>query len=144
MARTVDEERHPRAVDVPAGALVRAEIEAWKYEGFGMLGTLVVADVFSPAGRATTKGRFFRVADIGVRCIRAPCFSLRASRVNGTSRTTVSGIDLGAARATPDELARIEAALGTKSGVLTQGRIVSAPDGGRNFLATRFFLRSAR
>ena len=144
VARTVAEERHQQAVDVPAGALVRAEIEPWEYEGFGMLGTLVVADVFSPAGRAPPKGSFFRLADTGVRCIRAPCFSVRASRVNRPSRTTVSGIDIGAARATPDELVRIEAALGTKSGVRAQGRIVSVPDGGRNFLATRFFLRSVR
>lgn len=144
VARTVDEERHPLGVEVPAGALVRAEIEPWKYEGFGMLGTLVVADVFSPAGRAPPKGRFFRLADTGVRCIRAPCFSVRASRVNGSLRTTVSGIDIGAARATPGELVRIEAALGTKNGVLAQGRIVAAPNGGRSFLATRFFLRSDR
>ena len=121
---------------------MRAEIEPWTYQGIGELGVLVVADVFSPAGRAPESGGFFRLVDNGIRCVRAPCFSIRASRLNYSSRTTVSGIDIGAARATPSEVVRVEAALGTKNGLLARGRIVSSPDGGRVFRATRFYLRS--
>jgi len=142
VARAVDEDRHPLSAGVPAGALVGAEIAPWTYQGIGELGVLVVADVFSPAGRAPESGGFFRLVDNGIRCVRAPCFSIRASRLNQSSRTTVSGIDIGAARATPGEVVRVEAALGTKKGLLARGRIVSSPDGGRVFRATRFYLRS--
>lgn len=142
VATAVDEDRHPLSTGVPAGALARAEIEPWVYQGIGELGVLVVADVFSPAGRVPESGAYFRLVDNGIRCVRAPCFSIRASRLNQSSRTTVSGIDIAAARAAPSELVRGEAALGTKNGLLARGRIVSSPDGGRVFRATRFFLRS--
>ena len=142
VARAVDEDRHPLNAGVPDGALARAAIESSSYEGFGKLGVLVVADIFSPAGRAPVTGTFYRVVDTGIRCVRAPCFSWRASRLNESVRITVSDLDLGATRATPQELERAEAALGTKNGLFARGRITSTPDDGRLFRATRVFLRS--
>jgi hypothetical protein len=144
VARIVDEDRHPAGVDVPAGSLVRADIEPGKYEGFGELGVLVVAGVFSPAGTTAVGGSFFRLVDTGIRCIRAPCFSFRAAQLNQSTRTTLSGIDLGSAHAAPEEVVRAETALHKKTGLLAQGRIVRATDGGRVFRATRLFLRSER
>ena len=141
VAITVDEDRHPLPAGLPDGALVRADIEPWSFEAFGKLGVLVVADVWAPAGRATLSGGFYRLRDTGVRCIRAPCFSLRASKLNGSSRVTLSDLDLGATRATPEELGRAEAALRTKNGLFARGRIVATLDGGRLFRATRVFLR---
>ncbi len=143
VAMAVGEDRRPRSSGLPAGALVRAEIEPWSFEAFGELGVLVVADVWAPAGRAPASGGFYRLRDTGVRCIRAPCFSLRASKLNGSSRITVSDLDLGATRATQDELARAEAALSTKNGLFARGRIVATAEGGRLFRATRVFLRVA-
>lgn len=143
VARIVDD-RHPVGVDVPAGSLVRADIELSKDEGFGELGVLVVAGVFSPAGTTAVGGSFFRLVDTGIRCIRAPCFSFRAAQLNQSVRTTLSGIDLGSARAAPEEVVRAETALHKKTGLLAQGRIVPATDGGRVFRATRLFLRSER
>jgi len=80
-------------------------------------------------GRAPATGRYFRVVDRGIRCVRAPCFSLLASVVNADKRIALSGIGLGAAPI--DIRKRIEAALGTKSGVLARGRIFATEDGGR-------------
>lgn len=142
VANAVDERRRPLTKSVADGALARAVIESWTVEGFGQLGVLVVANVYAPAGRAPESGSFFRVVDTGIRCVRAPCFALRASRLNRALRTTLSGIDIGAARATPDELLRVEAAFGRKNGVLARGGIVSASGGGRNFRVTRFFLKA--
>jgi hypothetical protein len=144
VARIVGEDRHPVGVDVPAGSLVRADIEPSKDEGFGELGVLVVAGVFSPAGTTAGGGSFFRLIDSGIRCIRAPCFSFRAAQLNQSVRTTLSGIDLGSARAAPEEVVRAETALHKKTGLLAQGRIVPATDGGRVLRATRLFLRSER
>lgn len=142
VAKTVDEDRHPLAVSVPDGALVRADIESWEFEGIGELGVLAVAVVYSPAGATPATGSYQRLVDTGVRCVRAPCFSYRATRLNSTVRTPVSGIDLGAARATAAEVARAEAALRTKNGLLSRGRYVSGPGGGRVFRASRLFLRA--
>ncbi len=86
-------------------------------------------------------GGYYRVVDTGIRCIRAPCFSYRATQVNGRTRIGMSAVDLGAARATPAEVERAQAALDTKSGLLARGRFVSTPDGGRVFRASRLFLR---
>jgi hypothetical protein len=149
--RCVDGLRHPRcyvarAVDATAnplggiaeGALVRGMIDA----GHDDLGELVVIAVYAPAGQATVSGGYYRVVDTGIRCVRAPCFSYRATQVNGRTRTTTSGVDLQAAHATPAEVARAQAALRTKHGLFARGRFASTPDGGRAFRATRLFLRA--
>jgi hypothetical protein len=142
VAGTRGRERNPRATSVPDGALARATLETSSFGGLGELGVLVVAEVFPPAGRARPAGHFFRLVDTGVRCVRAPCFSIRASQLNRSTRTTVSDIDARSARLAPAELARAEAALSTKGGVLAQGHVVPTADGGRALRATRFFLRS--
>lgn len=141
-ARAVDEERQPLGTAVPQGALVRADLEPWRFEGLGELGALVVARAFTPVGGEASSGRYFRVVDRGIRCVRAPCFSLRASVLNGDERIALSGIGLSAAPVGTRE--RIEVALGTKDGVLARGRIVRVQDGGRVLRATRFFLPSER
>jgi len=142
VAKVVDEDRRPLKAGIPGDALVQADIEESTYEGVGKLGVLVVADVFSSTSRGPRSGRFFRLVETGIRCIRAPCFSIRASLLNRSSRTTVSGIQ-SVGGVIPERLVnRVETALDTKSGVLAQGRIAPSFDGGREFLATRFFLRS--
>ena len=141
VANAVDEDRQPLTRGVSDGALARATIESRSFEGLGQLGVLVVAGVFSPAGRAPPSGRFFRLVETGIRCIRAPCFSIRASQLNRSSRTTLSGVEVVGA-VSEWLVFRIETALRTKNGVLAQGRIVASSDGGREFRATRFFLRS--
>lgn len=137
----VDEERHRLTSELPADALARAAIEPWSVEGFGKLGVLVVADLFSPAGRAPVSGTFYRVVDTGIRCVRAPCFSWRASRLNESARVTASDLDLAAARAAPGELDRAEVALRTKNGLLARGRIVPTAEGGRLLRVWRIYLR---
>jgi hypothetical protein len=121
---------------------VRADLEPWNFEGVGRLGVLAVAVVFTPAGTASVSGGYYRVVDIGVRCIRAPCFSYRATQVNGSTRTTMSDVDLRAAQATPAEVARAEGALHTKNGLLARGRFARTSDGGRVFRALRLYLRA--
>jgi hypothetical protein len=141
VASAVGDDRQPLATGVPDGALARATIEPRTFGGFGELGVLVVADLFSPAGRAQPSGRFFRLVDTGIRCIRAPCFFVRASTLNRSSRTTLSGVAI--LGVVPDELvARVEKALHGKSGVLAQGRVAASSDGGRVLRPTRFFLGS--
>lgn len=142
VARAVDSQRRPLETSIPAGALTRATVEPWRFEGLGELGQLVVARAYRPVGRAISSGRYYRVVDNGIRCVKAPCFSLNASLLNRASSTTVSGIDLGAVP--QSERQHVERALGSKAGALAQGRTVGMRDEGRVLRATRFFLASER
>ncbi len=119
---------------------MRAALEARSFGALGELGVLVVADIRTPAGQERS-GVIYRVRDLGVRCVRAPCFSLRAARVNGSSRTTVSDLDLRPALSTQDQRAQAERAVATPAGLFVTGRIVPAPDGGRVLRAWRVYLR---
>ena len=140
VARAVDE--GGRAVEVPAGGLVRATLALRETGDFGGLGVAVVSIAYAPAGTAAVTGGYYRLVDTGVRCIRAPCFSYRATQVNGSTRTVMSGLDLAASGATSSELVRANAALRAASGLLARGRFARTPDGGSLFRASRHFLRA--
>ena len=151
--RCVDGLRYPRCYvagavradgeqlgNIAEEALVRGAMDTGRDD----LGELVVSAVYAPAGRTTPGGGFYRVTDTGIRCVRAPCFSYRVTQVNGVTRTMVSSVDLEAARATPEAVARALAALGTKNGLYAGGRFAPTPDGGRVFRALRLYLRETR
>jgi len=142
VARAVDARRRPLGAGIVDDALVRGAIDAWRgsFEG---LDQLVVVAVYAPAGAATVSGGYYRVVDTGVRCVRAPCFSFRATQVNGSTRTTMSSVDLAASRATAGEVARAQTALRSKNGLYARGRFARTPDGGTVFRAVRLYLRAA-
>ena len=144
VALAVDEKRQPLQTGVPDGALVRAEVEPWTFQGFGNLGALVVTDVRAPIGKGT-QGAYFRVRDLGIRCIKAPCFSLGAARLNRSSRVIVSSLDLTAPRPTPTpkERARAEQALTTTNGLFVLGRIIKTSDAGWILQVSRIYLKAA-
>jgi hypothetical protein len=142
VAVAVDSRRRELENGVPDGAIVRAGLESRVFGPFGELGVLVVADVRAPAGREPT-GPFFRVRDLGIRCIRAPCFSFRAGRLNTTYRITLSGVDLRPARLSERDQDRAEAALGTANGLFVSGNVVATADGGRTLRVSRVYLKAA-
>jgi hypothetical protein len=132
----------PLATGIPDGSLARADLRAGTQPGLGTLGVLIVADLRAPVGKGT-RGRYYRVRDLGIRCIRAPCFSLRAARLNRDSRTLVSSLDLTSiVRPSAKELALAEAALATRGGLWLLGTVTKSSDGGRTLLASRFHLGS--
>jgi len=141
VARAVDARGRTLGGNIAEDALVRGAIDAWR-GAFDDLDELVVAAVYAPAGAASVSGGYYRVIDTGIRCIRAPCFSYRAAQVNGSTRTTVSSLDLRAAGATPTEVDRAHAALRSKNGLYARGRFARTPDGGRVFRAVRLYLRA--
>lgn len=96
------------------------------------------------ATNAELQGITYLVRDAGIRCIRAPCFSLRASVVNTASkRTTVSELDLADVTAPPALAERAQAAV-RSSGLLVAGMIrydsAGDPASGRTLVAAQFFL----
>ena len=140
VARAVDVERRP--VTIPTGGLVRATLESSETGDLGKLGVVVVSIAYAPAGTVAVTGGYYRLVDMGIRCIRAPCFSYRATQINGSTRTTMSDLDLASSGATPAEIARANAALGSANGLLVRGRFAKTPNGGRVFRASRLFLRA--
>lgn len=142
VANAVGKNGAPLEMGVPDGALARATIGSAEFGDFGQLGVLRVVAVFTPLGDTAPAGPFVRITDTGLRCIRAPCFSMRASRLNRSYDVTISGLVLSSARLTRDEETRVVGALATKEGVLARGRVERGLDGGRVFHATRFYLRS--
>ncbi|MGH3065474.1 MAG: DUF6748 domain-containing protein, partial [Gaiellaceae bacterium] len=137
VARAVDPESNP-TVDIVEGALVRGVIDFGRDD----LGELVVTAVYAPAGTAALSGGYYRVGDNGIRCVRAPCFSYRVTQVNGSTRTTASGVDLAASGATTGDIARGQRALHSKDGLYARGRFTRTPDGGRVFRALRLYLKA--
>jgi len=108
------------------------------------LAKLVATRVWLSVGVQQEAGTIYRVVDTGVRCIRAPCFSLRATVVNATRSLTLSGLDLAGSGATPATISRAHALL-ARGGVLVSGTIrtlagTRIADPGRTFAATRLWL----
>jgi hypothetical protein len=67
-------------------------------------------------------GAVFRVVDTGVRCIRAPCFSFRATTAETGRSVQLSGVDLGAPGVSSASLRRATRLLG-EGGVLVSGSL---------------------
>ena len=129
---------------LPAAGLAKGRLESMPFGDFGELGVLVVEDVYAAAGTTTPTGQFVRLVDTGIRCVRAPCYSILSSALNSLGRALVSGVALRAGLNGADT-ERAEAALRSRpDGLLAQGRIVPATDRGRTFVATRVFLRGAQ
>jgi Domain of unknown function (DUF6748) len=120
------------------GALVRGAIDIGRDD----LGELIAHAVYAPAGIAPVSGGYYRVIDTGIVCVRAPCFSYRVTQANGSTRTTVSSVDLAAGGATHAEVARARPALRTKNGLYARGRFGRSDDGGVVFRALRLYLRA--
>ncbi len=124
---------------VPDEALVRAALETQDFPGFGKLGVLLVAEVWAPVG-GPARGDFYRLRDMGARCLRASCFSMRATRLNGSGRFTFSDLDLPPAARNGDPAL----SLFDPQGLLAVGRASRTDEGGRVFRATRVYLRAAK
>jgi hypothetical protein len=105
---------------------------------------LVARDGWLAVGRGTESGVVYDVADTGVRCVRAPCFSYRATVVNGRRGATLSGVAFGLAKVPASALGRVQAAL-LHGGVLAAGTVKTESVGkpaslGRALFATQVWL----
>ncbi len=124
---------------IPDRALVRGSIEARSLDG-SALRVLVVDALREPVGNAVS-APIYRVRDTGIRCVRAPCFFMRAWRLSTTKVVTVSELDLDPAGLTPGQEQAAQEALEPKNGGLfVAGRIVRASDGGRSLRASAVYL----
>src|SRR5262249_38686232 len=80
---TEQQDRIRRAL-TQSRALIGGSIVHYPSDRFPQLGSLRARRAWLAAGSASGSGIVYRVVDTGIKCIRAPCFSFRATVVNDT------------------------------------------------------------
>ena len=118
VARAVDRYGRPYVNEIPEGALVRGAIELGQRFGDRTPRSARASyAVYAPAGTAAVSGGYYRVVDNGIAASVLPASRIRAGQVNGSSRVTISEVDLaGVGR---DRQAAIERA---QVGTTNEGR----------------------
>jgi uncharacterized protein DUF6748 len=112
-----------RAALAAPAALAEGRLVAFRSNVAPRLAALAAHAVWRPAGSAGESGEtIFRVVDTGIRCIRAPCFSLRATAAETGRVVRLSGVDLDAPGVTSGSLRRATDLLG-RDGVLVGGSL---------------------
>ncbi len=117
-----DEQADFRGQFTSATALVRATMSSTTFNSV-KLGKLKVAEAWRGASGVAPTGTFYRAADNGIRCIKAPCPSLSVFELNSKDEQHVIKVELGNVAATSKDLATAQTALGTKEGILIAGGI---------------------
>jgi len=142
VAVVADAEGKPLRASLPTNGLARATLGSHDFGRLGTLGALFVAEAWAPADRSQPRGGFYRLRDIGIRCVRAPCFSYRASRLNSrASAIRVSAVSLGHVGADPEVARRARAAFESGGGLLAAGTFGVVPRAGRVFRAAQVYLK---
>ena len=112
----------------------------------GRYGVLSVSEVWRAASDAKPYGDFFRVRDLGVRCIAAPCLSHSEAKLNSTQSKKIAGINLNDAEANEQAVSDALKSMTSKDGVLVAGghTLVTGPAGRAQMLnAAQFYLRAS-
>lgn len=127
--------------------LVRARTYRRTWRGI-KIGVLKSSEAWVGATDSPAEGTFFRVADNGIRCVRAPCPSTTAYELNSRKTHNLIGVNLDQTTtpASDDALSLASRALGTAEGLLVSGglllpKCVPNSDCGPKVTATEFFLR---
>src|SRR5262245_6268322 len=81
-ALSIASRAHAEAALGTSTALVTGSFGRHHSEDFPQLARLVASRVWIAAGPGRATTTVYRVVDTGLRCIRAPCYSLRATAVN--------------------------------------------------------------
>ncbi|MEO6419883.1 MAG: DUF6748 domain-containing protein [Polyangiaceae bacterium] len=130
------------------GGIVRASFHKFVFGG-NHLGNLVATEGWAAATGSSATGDFYRVADNGIRCVRAPCPSTSAGKLNSTKSSNVTRVDFTSTdnAASTADLDAAGTALGTHDGVLVSGTLAlpkcipSDTSCGPTIITNEFFLR---
>ncbi len=125
--------------------LVRGDLIQRRFQGSRRFGVLRVTESWRAASERPPEGMFFRVKDMGIRCITYPCLSHQDERLNSYAQRKIAGVELSRAHASPDAVASAHQAMSSSEGILVAGThgSVSGPAGRATTLeATQFYLRS--
>ena len=121
----------------PARTLIRGTLLT--QEGYG---ALKVSEAWQAIGDSTPSGEFYRVRDLGIRCIAAPCETHTEAMLNTTIARKIAGVKIPEI-STP-EMEEISKAIRSNEGVLAAGSLVdvTGPAGrSKTLSATQIYMR---
>jgi hypothetical protein len=127
-------------------SLVRGDLFERRYPRIGRLGVLRVIESWRAATERLPEGMFYRVKDLGIRCITYPCMTHQEERLNSYVRRKIAGVELDGAHATDELVAEAHRGMTSADGILVAGTRarVSGPAGRADTLrATQFYLRGS-
>lgn len=111
----------------------------------GRYGVLHVSEVWQAASSNQPGGTFYRVRDLGIKCITHPCETHREATLNSSAQRKIAGVELAGAGAPDDLLNQANQAMTSAEGILATGfhSPVRGPAGRSQILkATQFYLRA--
>jgi hypothetical protein len=109
----------------------------------GHYGVLKVSEVWRAADDGKPYGDFYRVRDLGIRCIAAPCLTHQEAKLNTPSVRKIAGVALDEAGAGRDVMEQAQTALTSTTGIIVAGghSTVTGPAGRALTLkAAQFYL----
>lgn len=135
---------------LPAGAfdavgerevILRGRLVAKTYGTFGQLGQLVVQEGWRAATDATSAETVYETFNTPRVCVRAPCPTYDANKLNGTTHHALTGVDLaGVTGASRADRRAAAAALAAAPGLLVAGAVRASGET-RTLVASQFYLR---
>ena len=127
----------------PNRTLIRGELTSLSHRRMGRFGLLRASEVWEAGSDKSATGDFFRVRDLGVRCITHPCLTHHEAKLNTTASRDIAGVELNGAGASDDRLSEAVKAMTSAGGIIVSGwpRQVSGPAGRAVTLeASQFYL----
>jgi len=127
-------------------ALLRGELSQRRYPRVGQFGVLRVTESWRAMSQRSPLGTFFRVKDLGIRCITYPCMSHQEERLNSYAQRKIAGVELNGAQAPDEAVAQAGEAMTTAQGIMVAGehdRIVGPAGRAQTLTATQFYLRGS-
>jgi hypothetical protein len=110
----------------------------------GKYGVLKVIEASQAATDKKSSGDYYRVRDLNLRCIAAPCETHHAAKLNTNEERNIAGVNLNVGETSPlDEALK---AMTSAEGVIVVGLLadVTGPAGRSKTLnATQFYLRAS-
>ena len=123
-------------------ALLRGSIVA-KGNRNGRYGVLKVTEIWVAADDDKPYGDFYRVRDLGIRCIAAPCLTHQEAKLNTVSVRKIAGVDLTEAGVPKEAIEQGQTAMTSTNGIIVAGghATVTGPAGRALTLkAAQFYL----
>ena len=130
----------------PNRALIRGDIVGNINSRVGRFGRFRVRESWEAAGSNAPSGDFFRVRDLGIRCITHPCLTHHEARLNTTVSRRVAGVELNGAGATDAVIQQAFTAMTSREGILVSGSnhpVVGPAGRAQAFRASQFYLRAS-
>ncbi len=121
-------------VDGATGTIVRGKISKRDYGTMGKFGVLTPSEVWVAATASTATGTYFRSENNGIVCIKAPCFTITADKLN--DKTTRTASELGGANAVDASTAM------TKAAIIVAGNVSDIAGGGRSLSVSQYWTRA--